>query len=367
MATLEQTDKPGRREPLITERQAKATHWEGKDRLISAGDCLYLNVRKASKTWLIRRALPSGKMVVQTIGKYPTMSVREARAHAVAASLRKVPSTMTVEDLAKTYFDEVVEIEHRRPEIIRGYLDRAILPELGHRRIVELTPSDIAAVILAYRSRGARTADQLRTVMRALFTYAVENGVRPDNPAAPLTRRVAGYRPTPRERVLTDDEIRKVWTITHDHGRLLRFLLLTSLRITEAQKGEHDGKRWYVSTALAKNKKAHWVHLTPTALAQLPLEQITPTGVQAWLRRWCVRAEIQPAFTPHDCRRTAATRMGDAAIEPFIIERVLNHTLQGVMATYNRAEYEAERVNAAQELERVLLKVIADENAVPSD
>ena len=367
MATVEDTDKSGRRDPLITERQAKAIHWEGKDRLISSGDCLFLNVRKASKTWIIRRRLPTGKTVVQTIGKYPGMSVKEARAHAVAASLKKVPSTMTVADLAQTYYEEVVEIEHRRPEIIRGYLDRAVIPELGHRRIVELTPSDVAAVIMAYRERGARTADQLRSVMRSLFTFAVENGVRPDNPAAPLTRRVAGYRPNPRERVLLDDEIRKVWAITHDHGRLLRFLLLTGLRIAEAQKGEHDGKRWYVSKELSKNKKAHWVHLTPTALAQLPLEKTTPTGVQAWLRRWCVRAEIQPAFIPHDCRRTAATRMADAGVEPFIIERVLNHTLQGVMATYNRAEYETERVNAAHELERILLKVIADENALPSD
>lgn len=29
----------------FTERQAKALKWEGKDRLVSAGDGLYLNVR----------------------------------------------------------------------------------------------------------------------------------------------------------------------------------------------------------------------------------------------------------------------------------------------------------------------------------
>jgi len=356
---LEQISKQARKDPLTTERQARAIHWEGKDRLVSAGDRLYLNVRQNSKTWLIRRRLPSGKMVVRTLGQYPTMSVREARAIAVAEGMKKVLSNMTVKDLAETYFDEVVKIEHRRPELIRGYLDRGILPELGDRRITELNPADIAAAILAYRERGPRTADQLRSVLRALFTFAVENGIRSDNPAAPLTRRVSGYRPKARERVLTDDELVKVWSITHEHGRLLRFLLLTGLRITEAQKGERDGHRWHVSAALSKNKRPHWVHLTPTALAQLPLEQTSPTAAQAWLRRWCERHEIQPAFTPHDCRRTAATRMGDAAVEPFIIERVLNHTLQGVMATYNRAEYEAERVAAAQELERAILRVVA--------
>ncbi|HPB76891.1 MAG TPA: Arm DNA-binding domain-containing protein [Chromatiaceae bacterium] len=254
---MEQISKQARKDPLTTERQARAIHWEGKDRLVSAGDRLYLNVRQNSKTWLIRRRLPSGKMVVRTLGQYPTMSVREARAIAVAEGMKKVLSNMTVKDLAETYFDEVVKIEHRRPELIRGYLDRGILPELGDRRITELNPADIAAAILAYRERGPRTADQLRSVLRALFTFAVENGIRSDNPAAPLTRRVSGYRPKARERVLTDDELVKVWSITHEHGRLLRFLLLTGLRITEAQKGERDGHRWHVSAALSKNKRPH--------------------------------------------------------------------------------------------------------------
>ncbi len=358
MTNPEQTSKPAR-QPLITERQAQALRWEGKDRLVSAGDCLFLNVRAQSRTWLLRRRLPSGKMVITTIGHYPAMSVRQARAAALAASLKQIPSTLTVSDLAARYFDEVVQIEHRQPQFVRGYLDRAILPYLGERRIVELTPADIARVITDYRERGSRTADQLRSTLRALFTFAVENGVRPDNPAAPLTRRVSGYRPNPRDRVLTDNELRRIWAIDHDHGRLLRFLLLTGLRISEAQKGRQAGSRWLVSATLAKNGKPHWVHLTPTALAQLPIAKTSPTATQSWLRRWCEREEIQPAFTPHDCRRTAATRMGDAGVEPFIIERALNHTLLGVMAVYNRAEYETERVAAALELERVILKVVA--------
>lgn len=50
--------------------------------------------------------------------------------------------------------------------------------------------------------------------------------------------------------------------------------------------------------------------------------------------------------------------MADNNIEPFTVERVLNHTLEGVMAVYNRAEYEKERVVAAKTLERVMLGII---------
>jgi hypothetical protein len=43
---------------------------------------------------------------------------------------------------------------------------------------------------------------------------------------------------------------------------------------------------------------------------------------------------------------------------PHITEKILNHTMQGVMAVYNRADYEAERIVAMQrwadELDRIL-------------
>ncbi|MEA3276003.1 MAG: tyrosine-type recombinase/integrase [Pseudomonadota bacterium] len=341
----------------FTERDVKALKWEGKDRLISVGDGLFLNLRKSSKTWIIRRR-HNGKMQVATLGKHPTVSAKQARAEALARALQDVPSNMTVEELSKKYYEEVVEAEHKRPELARGYIDRAIVPGMGNRRVVEISPVEVAKVIHDYRARGARTADQLRSQIRALFTFAIETGIRPDNPAAGLTRRVAGYRPRPRERVLSDAELRALWQEKNHNARVLRFLVVTGLRISEAQKGHREGGRWIVPASISKNGRKHWAHLTDAAKEQLPLPSSTPTNIQAWLRRWCVKQEeIDPAFTPHDCRRTAATRMADAGVEPFIVERVLNHTLGGVMAVYNRAEYAKERIAAAEALEREILEV----------
>jgi integrase len=107
----------------------------------------------------------------------------------------------------------------------------------------------------------------------------------------------------------------------------------------------------------AKNARAHWIALS-TQAAVLVKEQdatrtlvfghATNTGVQAWLRRWCEREKIDPAFRPHDLRRTFATRAADLGVAPHVIEKILNHRLQGVMAVYNRAEYETERTEAMQ-------------------
>jgi integrase len=212
-------------------------------------------------------------------------------------------------------------------------------------------------LIQSYAKRGARTADSLRSNLRKIFAYGVELGYIDINPMNDVSRRVAGYTPAPRDRVLSDDEIRLVWDETHPSASLLRFLLLTGLRIGEAQQGHRDGDRWIVSADISKNGRAHWVYLTQTALEQFPLPSLTPTGVQAWLRRWCDRNKIIPRFVPHDCRRTAATRMAGNSVAPFIVERLLNHTLEGVMQVYNRAEYEQERIEAAKVLERILLEI----------
>jgi integrase len=342
----------------FTERQAKAAKWEGKDQLIAAGDGLFLNVRRSSKTWIIRRRT-AGKMRVQTLGKYPTLGAKEARAAALADALKGDLANTTLKELAEDWYTNVVQAEHKRPELMRGYIDRAVIPDLGNRRVVELTPAEIATSIAGYKASGPRAADALRSVYRSILTYAIETGIRSDNPAGALTRRVAGYRPIPRDRVLTDDELRLLWTDSNPNARVIRFQLLTGLRISEAQKGHRQGDRWIVPAALSKNGRAHWVYLTKTALEQLPLPSCTATNIQSWLRRWCARYGIDPAFTPHDARRTAATRMGDAKVAPFIVERVLNHSMQGVMAVYNRAEYVEERIAAAETLDRELLAVVA--------
>ncbi len=53
-----------------------------------------------------------------------------------------------------------------------------------------------------------------------------------------------------------------------------------------------------------------------------------------------------PKFVPHDLRRTVATRLGDADIGavPIVVEKILNHQLQGVQGGYNMQEYMEKRL-----------------------
>ncbi|WP_288356487.1 integrase family protein [uncultured Cycloclasticus sp.] len=350
--------------PSYNEHFIKTLRWDGKDQRISIGDCLFLQVRKSSKTWLVRRRL-SGKTSVTTIGKHPDLSLKNARVKAMKIVMASTVSVFTVEQLVTKYMQEVVELKHKRPDLAQGYMDRAVLPTIGTQKVRDITRAQLVKLIQDYSKRGARTADQLRSNLKKLFSYAVELGHRDDNPMLDVTSRITGYIPKSRDRVLSDDEIKDMWTWknnpqgwqrTEDNTRILRFLLLTGLRINEARNGYQVGDKWIVPKEISKNGNAHWVYLTETAKQQLPLPSCTTTNIQAWLKRR-LGLDNDNRYTPHDLRRTCATRMADNGIEPFIVERVLNHKLEGVMAVYNRAEYEAERIKAALVMEKILIGI----------
>ncbi len=326
--------------------------------MLSDGNGLYLRIRSGgSKKWIIRKK-HLGKSTVITLGPYPTVSLKDARLEAAKMALRSDVSSVRVSDLITKYMDEIVKPTHKRADLVQGYMDRAIQPALGAKKVRDITRAEIVSVVQSYVKRGARSADQIRSNLKKLFSYGVELGYRDDNPASEVTRRVTGYIPVSRKRVLADDEIGKLWGIEHAHGRTLRFLLLTGLRISKARKGHRDGDRWIVPAKLSKNGNPHWIHLTPATIDQLPLPVRSNEAAQAWLKSWCTRNKIEPNFAPHDLRRTAATRMADIGIEPFIVERVLNHKLDGVMAVYDRAEYEAERKDAAKVLEHHISEIV---------
>jgi len=338
----------------LTDAAIRAAKPGDRDRWLGDGAGLYLRVRKAGSKVFVLRTKRAGKTHVRTLGEWPHYSLRQARADAATNQAKRHGMvTETVGQVADEWM-AVVRREYRRPHHVEGYVERAIRPTLGHRKVQNVTARMIADMLRDYAERGPITTNRLFAVVRQLFRYAVEAGYLEQSPAAGLSRRVAGGSERHRDRTLTDDEIRKLWAAEGPHTPLLRFLLVTGQRIGEARVMRWDdvrGDRWHIPAEVSKNGRAHEVHLSPLALSILRehgnehgriLGITSATATQAWVRRWCKREGIEPAFVPHDMRRTFATRMHDMGIAPHVVERCLNHTPQGVAAVYNRAEYEDE-------------------------
>ena len=66
---------------------------------------------------------------------------------------------------------------------------------------------------------------------------------------------------------------------------------------------------------------------------------------------------VMAKWTPHDLRRTAATKMSELGFMDEMIDAVLNHKKRGIVATYNRNRYDREKQMALEAWERKLLAI----------
>jgi integrase len=354
---------------MLSDRRIRALKPAPRDKWYCDGNGLYLRVRATGgRSWVLRRKR-GGHVEVITVGAWPALGLAQARQKAGALAGKDV-STLTLGALLDAWYTDVVRKTYRRPREVQGYIER-LDPALKVTKLRNLERVEVRHALRRYaEERGPVAANRALSILKTALRFAVDAGYLEISPVDRLSSELIGGVETSRDRVLTDEELRKLWQTSSPHTPLLRFLLLTGQRIGEAQGATWShvlGDRWHIPKEHSKNHRAHWVALSRQALAllrardasrELIFGTATDTGVQAWLRRWCEREQISPAFRPHDLRRTCATRLNTLGVLPHITEKILNHTMQGVMAVYNRADYAVERIEAMQrwadEIDRIL-------------
>ena len=221
---------------------------------------------------------------------------------------------------------------------------------LGRRDIAELLDR-VAA------NSGPVASNRLRAALSALWTWGLRTGLieADSNPVAFTLKQVE----KPRERTLTDEELRAIWKATDeagDYDRIVRLCLLTGCRREEIgglRRDEVHDEQLKIGTERMKGGVAHEVPLLPAIADTLP---VRPGGVFVFGRRgtgfsgWskakrALDTKLAKAghcmrpWTLHDLRRTFSTRLHDAGIEPLVVEALLAHKQHGVAAVYNRASF----------------------------
>jgi integrase len=363
----------------LIDSQVKALKADStKDVWVNDGNGLYIRVRpNGAKTWVLRRKI-NKRPKKTTLGHYPKMALKTAR---IEASRIRGDDQVTADlpdavadapalfgELLDRYYQKHIEPNYRRPQQVRQYIDNRVTRDLKALQVADLTGKetrDFRVTVHTWlqnysETRGKVAANRLLAIFKQATKYGTAIGYLTVDPLHELTRKLVGGEETPGKRVLTDDEIRMLWNAESDHSPLLRFLLMTGQRIGEAQAllwTDIRNNIWHLPASLTKNKKAHWVPIPPEVRDILDAQPkhgrrvfkvISATATQSWVKRWCERNKIEDRFTPHDLRRTYTTRMNDLGVEPYVVEKLVNHTMTGVMAVYNHAEYEDKRIAAAK-------------------
>ncbi len=378
---------------LATDREVKtaASTRERTDFRVRGAPGLQLRVTAAgTKSWALAYKSPAtGKWAKVTLGRYPAVSLAEAKGDALelAAEVRKGRDPIhdkrqeslaeTFGTLAERYMREHASRNARGGKPSRSTLEaqrqlkQDILPRLGRLRAETVTRQHVMEVVEVIADRGAYVAaDRALGLVRAIYNWACGTGRLDCNPTLGLKKRNAGRA---KNRVLSADELRAFWivieeldSITPAMRDVLRLQLLTVTRVGEVMGAsvnelDLDNQLWTIPAIRTKPKREHILPLSPLAVTIFrsaieradqdkqqraqrlgkPYEPspwvfpspVTEGPMDAHAATRCIvrnrtkfaRAGIVEPFNTQDLRRTAATQLGDMGAPDELIDRILNH------------------------------------------
>lgn len=345
-----------------------------------------------NKSWFYRFTF-EGKRSKMTLGKYPAVSLKEARnllrqaqdlkehgIHPLSHNKEKEEEERTtVTQLMKQWYTNYIEKHRKQPLQIKQHIDSDVIPLLGERFIDSLETRDITKALDKIVARGARVhANKVLSTIKQAFNYAVSRGELKLNPAAHIRARDIGGLEKPRERYLTLEEIKTIWQFldSNHHGislqikNAVKILLLTGIRSGELRcatwdEFDFDNCLWTIPSEHSKIGISMRVHLAPMTkklfleLYHCSLGNYVISGVDGKkalsdkaMPRAISRVQERVGlvhWTAHDLRRTFATQLGETLnVDPVVIEKCLGHKMPRIMATYNRNEMLPQRKEALE-------------------
>ena len=384
----------------LTDTKLKSLKATGKTYEIADRDGLSVRVSpKGAGTFQFRYRF-LGKQQRMRIGSYPDTLLKEARERTRAARAllehgldpitqarlekSKQQQASTVKELCVYWLENYGRPHRARSDEIEQVLEKNVYKQVGSYPLESVSRRDIVnRVLKPILDRGSRVqANKVLTLLKQIFAYGVEHGLLEASPSEYISKKNVGGREIARDRVLTDSEIHTVWTeidaskMSEPVKLAVKILLATGQRrgeLTNARWLNVDlgGCVWVIPAENSKNGKEHRVPLSSLAVELFKQLKTFSTGsgwvmpsvkhddqpmservISRAVNRWQTGESDRPVdkwidkFTPHDLRRTAATKMNGLGVSPHVVEKVLNHTMGGVMAVYNRYDYWPEMVEA---------------------
>jgi len=265
-----------------------------------------------------------------------------------------------------------------------------VVAQWGKRSIGEIKKRDVIELLDGIKERAPVMATNVFAVIRKMFNWAVARDIIA---ASPCTGVETPTVVESRDRVLDDEEVRRLWKaageLGHPFGHITKLLLLTGQRRDEVAGmswGEVDleGRLWTIPRERAKNNKTHDVPLSDDVLAIIEEVKATPrvysakgllftktgeTAASGFSKAKDQLDELMGELPPwrlHDIRRTVATGMQKLRIPLEHTEAVLNHisgSRAGIVGIYQRHDYADEKRRALETWGAFVLDLVQERSA----
>jgi integrase len=326
-----------------------------------------IRVGKHRRTWIIMKGQHPRRSI--TLGQYPAVSLRDARKKATAAFVAPDIKRATIT------FPEAKE-EFLRQDRWRPQTKRVLTSNLKHftwkGQLAKITQEQVLEALDQIEGKSARW--HAKKDITTFFNWCVPRYLA----ANPATGIRMEKQPS-RDRVLTDDELVKVWKAAEQmgqFGRIIRLLIATGQRRTEigslhASYISDDRIVWPADAV--KNGVEHHLPLGTLAKSLLPTatngylfpatrEPEKPFSAWSKSHSYLLKLSGTSGWTLHDLRRAFATNLAALKVRQEVTEKILNHisgSVSGVAAIYNRHSYFSEMREALQLWEERLQSLLA--------
>jgi len=341
-------------------------------------DGLSLRVtEKGIKSFVVRKRI-NGKLVMNTLGRYPAMTIEQAR-----DSARMTLNSFSVginpndekrdRNLKSVTLNQTMDnyISSRNKNLKQKTIDDyrvlfdGFLSEWGNKELTSITRDMVETKHTKIGKKSIYRANGSMRLLRALFNYAIgayENSkgepIIVHNPVQRISHNKAWYKEKVRSNIIQPNDLKdwfeainnlpnhKINSIRNNISSTvtdyLTFILFTGLRQSEAAGLLWDDVDFNNNIFTVRDTKNHTDHTLPLtdSMSSLLENRLAKSNsifvfsgnnpdkaiVNPYKQIKKVREDSGVHFTMHDLRRTFATIADSLDIQHHIIKRLMNHS-----------------------------------------
>ena len=365
---------------------------------LADGEGLFFEITaNGTKRWLYRFKL-DGKNGMFIVGRYPALSLKEAReSHQKAKSLvnqgikpaqarrnikkenidqerkRKDVRTKSFQYVGLEWIEQQREawsVDHA--QAVKDSLQSNVFPCIGDQPVDTITPPEVLKILRKIEKRGSlEIARKVLQRMNAVFRYAIQTGRATYNPAADM-KGVLKAKTVEHMPAVYDKELSTLLIDINTNSKIhittklaLQFAALTACRSGEVRNARWhevhlEEREWHLPAERMKMRRPHIVPLSKQALAVLQRAAVL-FGKEGLLFP-SVRDAAKPMSdnamskalrdmgyrgiaTPHGFRSSFSSMAHErSGFASEVIEKAMAHEEKNkIKGAYNRAEYLEQR------------------------
>ena len=356
----------------LSELKIKNLKPRDKRYLVSDGQGLYIAVMPTGEKYWYHRTWENGHEHKRSLGRYPDVSLKEARElkYKPQAQPGAKPELFgpVLEDWFKSRY--MPSCSEKRAKETRSVINRFVSPALSTRPLKEITPREVFELVNPINEKSTFVGHHVKSIITAVFKYAVATGLCEWNPAAQISGALAPHRSERHFSTVQNEAqaralMQSIYASKCKPVFRIALLLLAhtfvrpgEIRFAEWNEIDFASSEWRIPAEKMKMKRPHIVPLSPQSVSLfqelrgmvmhpvycfvLPFND-NPIGSVS-LNQVMYRLDYDGKATPHSFRGMASTLLNEHGFPSDVIERQLAHAeTNAVRAAYNRAEYMDER------------------------